>query len=135
MTERHTWVPYVGIIAGALLLLKAALIIGSENRVSEGAMAMLYLGGILLAVVACVGVGLRQRRGRRTLAGVGSVLAVLAFVMVLSDGVAGIFAAMSDAPWVGDEGPVGLLGLLLVLAFSRLQAGARTSGTAVRAAT
>lgn len=60
IAPRHTWVPYVGAAAGAALLLKAVLIIGSGNDVGEGPMAVLYLGGLLLGVVAAVGAGLRR---------------------------------------------------------------------------
>lgn len=124
MTERHAWVPYVAVVAGTLLLLKAVLIIGSGNDISEGAMAVLYLGGLLLGLVAAVGAGLRQRKGRRTLVGVGCAFGLLLFVMVLTDGLAGLFTVFSDAAWVADEGPIGLLGLILIA----LGARARTSG-------
>jgi hypothetical protein len=135
MTERHSWVPYVGVVAGAVLLLKAVLIIGSENRVSEGAMAVLYLGGMVLALAACIGAGMRQRKGRRTLVAVAACFGLLAFVMVLSDAVAGVFAALSDAPWVGDEGPVGLLGVVLIGLSARARGTGRQAPAIVGAAT
>ena len=135
MTERHSWVPYVGVAAGAVLLLKAVLIIASENRVSEGAMAVLYLGGMLLALAACIGAGLRRRKGRRTLVAVAASFGLVAFVMVLSDAVAGILAGLSEPPWVGDEGPVGLLGVVLIALSARARGAGRETSVIVGAAT
>lgn len=130
MTERHTWVPYVAVVAGALLLLKAVLIIGSGNEISEGAMAVLYLGGLLLGLAAAVGAGLRQRKGRRTLVGAGAAFGLLLFVMVLTDGLAGLFSVFSDAEWVADEGPIGLLGVILLALGARAHS-ARSDGPAL----
>lgn len=135
MTERHSWVPYVAVAAGTAYLLKAVLIIATENTISEGAMAILYLGALVLAVAAAIGAGLRQRRGRRTLVAVAGVLGLLAFVMMGSDLVAPAFEAMSDAPWVGDEGPVGLLGAVLIGLGVRGRSGAEDGPARVSPAT
>lgn len=110
----HSWAPYAAVVGGAALLLKAALIIGSGNDVADGLTGALYLGGLLLAVVAAIGAGLRWRRGRRAIVAVGLVLLLLAYVMVLSDAVGPLFELVSDEAWVGDEGPIGLLGLVLL---------------------
>lgn len=110
----RSWPAYAAVVAGAALLLKAVLIIGSENAVAEGPMTALFLGGLLLALAAAIGCGLQQRRGRRALTAVGLSLAVVFYVIGLSDGVGSAFAQLSDAPWVGDEGPVGLLGVVLL---------------------
>lgn len=118
-TTPHSWVPYAAVAAGAALLIKAVAIVGSEDQVSSGAMVGLYLGGLLVGLVAAVGAGLRARRGRRTLVGVGLAFLLVAYTMVLSDGVGELFAITSDAPWVADEGPVGLLGLVLLVCGAR----------------
>jgi hypothetical protein len=109
---RHTWVPYAAITAGAMLLIKAVLIIGSEDSIADAPMVTLYFGGIAVALAAAIGAGLRARRGRRTLVAVGLSVALVLFIIT---GLGGpVFAAMSDAAWVEDEGPIGLLGLILI---------------------
>jgi hypothetical protein len=113
MDTHHSWVSYVAVAAGAALLVKAVVIIGSGGE-EPGITGLLYLGGLLLALAAAVGAGLRARRGRRALTGVGLGVALVAFVMVLSDALAPLFEVVSDAPWVADEGPVGLLGAVLL---------------------
>ena len=113
MDAHHSWVSYVAVAAGAALLVKAVVIIGSGGE-EPGVTGLLYLGGLLLALAAAVGAGLRARRGRRALTGVGLCLALVAFVVVLSDALAPVFEALSDAPWVADEGPVGVLGAVLL---------------------
>lgn len=119
----HSWVPYVAVASGACLLLKAVLIIATEDGVADVAEVGLYLGGILLALAAAIGAGLRSRHGRRAVTAVGLCLLVVFYVMGLSDGVEALFAPISDAPWVRDEGPVGLLGVIL------LALGARGRGS------
>ena len=121
----HDWAPYAAVIAGTALLMKAVLIIGSGNDIADGLTGTLYLGGLLVALAAAIGAGLRSRRGRRTVVGVGCVVLLLAYVMMLSDGVGELFAMTSDAPWVADEGPVGVLGVVLLL----LGARARSTDT------
>jgi hypothetical protein len=111
-TTRHAWVPYAAIAAGAMLLIKAALIIGSEDRIADAPMVALYFTGIAVGVAAAIGAGLRCRRGRRVVVAVGLSIALILFIM---SGLSGsLFGAMSDAPWVEDEGPIGLLGLILI---------------------
>ncbi len=70
-TTRHRWVAYAALTAGAILLAKASLIILSGNTVSESAMAVLYLLGLLVGIVAAVGVGLRQPTLLRRIARAG----------------------------------------------------------------
>lgn len=118
--SRHRWVPYVAVISGAILLLKAALIIGSEDGLDETLTALLYLAGVLLGIVAAVGAGLRARPGRRTLVAVGLSVA---FVMFIISGITEpLFGALSDSAWVEDEGPIGLLGLIVLLLGARARA-------------
>lgn len=118
--SQHRWVPYVAVISGAILLLKAVLIIGSEDGLNETFTALLYLSGVLLGVVAAVGAGLRARRGRRTLVAVGLSAAFLMFI--ISGITEPLFGALSDAAWVEDEGPIGLLGLVVLLLGARARA-------------
>ena len=49
----------------------------------------------------------------------GLCVLLVAYVIALSEVVAIPFEAMSDAPWVGDEGPVGVLGAVLLLLGAR----------------
>lgn len=118
-TAAHTWVPYVAIISGALLLVKSTLIIGSEDSLPGGPEVAMYLTGLLLGIGAAVGVGLRQRRGRRAPVAIALCIALVAYIVAFSDVVGMAFEAMSDAPWVADEGPVGVLGAVLLLLGAR----------------
>ncbi|HVM27553.1 MAG TPA: hypothetical protein VM433_07765 [Mycobacteriales bacterium] len=111
----HAWVPYVGAAAGAALLLKAALIIGSGNGVGEGPMGVLYLLGLLLGLVAAVGAGLRRRgAARRAGVAVGGVVLLVLWVIGLGEAVEPVVALVSDAQHVQDEFPVGLAGVALL---------------------
>jgi hypothetical protein len=113
--RRHTWVPYVGAAAGAALLLKAVLIIGSGNGVSDGPMAVLYLLGVLLGVVAAVGAGLRRDGvGTRIATAAGGALLFLAWITGLGDGLKPLAALVSDAEHVQVETPIGLAGVVLL---------------------
>jgi hypothetical protein len=112
---RHTWVPYVGAVAGAALLLKAVLIVGSGNAVGDGPMAVLYLLGVLLGVVAAVGAGLRRDRiGTRIATAAGGALLLLAWITGLGDGLKPLVALASDAEHVQVETPIGLAGAVLL---------------------
>jgi len=129
MNNRHSWAAYAAVAGGAALLLKAVLIIASEDTVADGPMVVLYLGGILLGLAAAIGTGLRQRRGRRAGTALGLCLLIVAFVMVLSDGIESAFKVISDAPWVVDEGPIGLLGVILLALGARSRVGEREPAT------
>jgi drug/metabolite transporter (DMT)-like permease len=113
-TNRYRWVPYAAIVGGALLLVESALVIGSEDTLADGPMVALFDVGHLLALAAAIGFGLQQRRGRRTVVAVGLSVALVAYVIALSEIVGKVFEAMSDAPWVQDEGPIGVLGVVLL---------------------
>jgi hypothetical protein len=113
-THRYPWVPYAAIVGGALLLVESALVIGSEDSLADGPMVALFDLGHLLALAAAIGVGLQQRRGRRALVAVGLSVALVAYVIAFSEVVGMAFEAMSDAPWVQDEGPIGVLGVVLL---------------------
>jgi hypothetical protein len=113
-SPRHAWVPYAAIVGGALLLIESALVIGSEDTLADGPMVALFDIGHLLALAAAIGVGLQQRRGRRALVGVALCLGIVIYVIALSDVVGSVMSVASDAPWVNDEGPVGVLGAVLL---------------------
>lgn len=117
-TARHTWVPYVGALAGAVLVLKVALIIASGNDALEGAMGGLsHLGGVGLGVVAAVGAGLRQPTvGRRVAVGFGLVVLLVMWVMGIGDLLKPAIATISDAQHVKDEVPIGIAGAALLVA-------------------
>ena len=113
-TNRYRWVPYAAIVGGALLLVESALVIGSEDSLADGPMIALFDIGHLLALAAAIGVGLQQRRGRRAVVAVGLSVTLVAYVIAFSEVVGKVFEAMSDAPWVQDEGPIGVLGVAVV---------------------
>lgn len=123
MTERHAWVPYVTVAAGALLLLHAVLIFATADTASDSITVSLYLGGLLLALVAAVGTGLRQRKGRRLLVGVACAFGLVAWAMAVGDFLTPVFEAVKDEAWAGDAGPIGVLGVVLLA----LGARARTA--------
>lgn len=117
--SRHAWVPYVAVASGAALLLKAVLMIATEDGLADPVEGGLYLGGILLGIVASIGAGLQRRKGLRTLTAVGLSLLLLAFITSLGEVFEPVFAAISDARWVREEGPIGLLGVVLLLLGAR----------------
>ncbi|HVE97593.1 MAG TPA: hypothetical protein VNA12_00245 [Mycobacteriales bacterium] len=137
---RHSWAPYVAALAGTILVLKVALVIGSSNEALDGPMGPVsHLGGVGLGVVAVVGFGLRQAggRGRRIALSVAFALLFVAWIMGLGDMFEPAIRVFSDAVHVLDEVPIGIAGAaLLVLAYvgwSRDQD--RVEPSAVRART
>ena len=107
------WVPYVAVAAGATLLLKVGILF--SNPQDDGPIPpVLYLVGLLLALAAAIGFGLRQRRGRRALVAVGASLLLVMWVIGLGDLLTPVFEVFSDDPTYGDEGPIGVLGLVLL---------------------
>lgn len=111
---RHSWVPYITLAAGAVLLLAALVNIASEARVAAPVDAVLHLGGIALALAAAIGTGLRRRRGRRTLTAIGLTLLLLAWIVSVGDLLTPVFELISEQEYVNDEGPFALLGLVLL---------------------
>jgi hypothetical protein len=112
---RHRWVPYVGAAAGAALLLKAALIVGSGNAAADGPMAVLYLLGVLLGVVAAVGAGLRRDGlGARIATAVVGVLGLLLWITAVGDALKPLAALVSDAEHVQVETPIAVAGAVLL---------------------
>lgn len=113
---KHSWVPYAAIASGASLLVMTVLVFATEDKVSEAAAVPFYFAGVLLAVAAAIGAGLRARPGRRALVGIGLTVLVIAWVMVIGDVLTeSAFEAMFDGQeYAGDQGPLGLLGAALV---------------------
>lgn len=120
----HRWVPYVAVAAGAAYVLKVALIWGSDDTANDAVVGVLYLGGLLLGIAAGIGAGLRQPRGRRAVVAVALPVLLVAWVMGLGDLLKPVFGAFSDAEHVQVEGPLLVLGLVLLA----LGARARLSG-------
>lgn len=113
-TARHPWVPYLAAGAGAALSLKAVLVVATDDG-GPGAMAVLYLGGLLLGLGAAVGAGLRQPGRLRGLAvGAGSSLLLVLWIMGLGDSLKPLVGAVSESEAVQAEAAVLLAGLVLL---------------------
>lgn len=122
--RRHPWVPWVAAVAGAAFLLKAVLIIASGDRIGDAPMAVLYLGGLFLGVVAAVGFGLRRERTAAKVAvAAGGVALLVMWIMGLGDLLTPLVALVSEAEHVQVEVPIGVAGAVLLaagwLGFSR----------------
>lgn len=132
-TARHSWVPYVAAAAGTALLFKGSLAAWRGEDTPDTAMAALYLGGILLGVVAAVGLGLRQRGLLRGLAvGGGPALLLVFWIMGLGEALEPVVALLTDVRHTQEEVPIAVAGLgLLVLAWLTWthDAGARSERT------
>jgi len=111
---KHAWVPYVAIAAGTAYVLKVALIWGSGDTANSTVTGILYISGLLLGIAAAVGTGLRQRRGRRALVAVGLAVLLVVWVMGLGDALKPVFGLFSDKEYVEVEGPLALLGFVLL---------------------
>ena len=110
---KHSWVPYAAIAAGAVLVTKAVIVISSDDEVLTATTGWMYLIGLLLAVAAAVGYAVSRER-HRTLVGIGLVLAIVAWVIGVGDLLTPAFELFSDSEYLGDEGPIALLGLVLL---------------------
>ena len=108
-----SWVPYVAIAAGAVLLVQSVIVISSNDEVLTDATAWMYLAGALLAVAAAVGYAVGRER-HRTLAGVGLVLAIVAWLIGVGDLLTPVYELVSDSDNFGDEAPIAILGLVLL---------------------
>ena len=111
---RHSWVPYAAIASGAGLLLMSVLVFATEDDIDTPAV-VLYLGSLLLALAAAVGQGIRVGGGKGALVAVGLCLAVVAWVMGVGDLLTPVFEQIKDEEYVGDQGPIAVLGLALVV--------------------
>jgi hypothetical protein len=110
---RQGWVPYAAIASGAGFLLMSVLVFATEDAIDTPAV-VLYLGSILLALAAAIGQGARVGGGKGALVAIGLCLAVVAWVMGVGDLLSPLFEQISDKEYVGDQGPIALLGLVLV---------------------
>jgi len=116
-TARHRWVPAVGALAGLALTVKAGLIIGTGDAIAEQPMAILYLTGLGVGAAAAIGLGLRRNKlALRIATAVLAPLLLIAWIMGLGEVVEPLFQLFSDAQYVRDEGPIGLLGVVLLAA-------------------
>ena len=127
---KHNWVPYAAIASGASLLVMTVMVFATKDEVSEAAAVPFYFAGILLGVAAAIGVGLRSRPGRRALVGVPLAVLVVAWCMGLGDFTAPLFeAAFGDEEYIGDQGPIGLLGVVLIVLGARAKITEREPST------
>lgn len=115
-TARHTWVPYVAAAAGTALLVKGVLGAWRGESTPDTAMALLYLGGLLLGVVAAVGVGLRQRGALRGLAAGGGIAVLLvSWIIGLGEVLEPVVGVVTDVRHTQEEVPIAVAGLGLLL--------------------
>jgi hypothetical protein len=113
-TDRHGWVPYAAMASGAGFLLMSVLVFASKDDIDTPAV-VLYLGSILVALAAAIGQGIRVGGGKGALVAVGLCLSVVAWVMGVGDLLAPVFEKINDQEYVGDQGPIAVLGLVLVI--------------------
>jgi hypothetical protein len=137
---RHTWVPYVAALGGAILVLKVVLILASHNDALEGPMGGIsHVSGVGLGLVAAIGLGLRQAGvGRRVAVGFGAaVLWVLSIMGLFDPLLTPLVELFSKADYVVDEVPIAVAGLALLVAayvgWSHDQELAPAGATATRA--
>lgn len=118
---RWGWIPAAA--SGAVLLLKAGLIIFSGNAIPASVQGVLYFGGLLLGVVAAAGIAARFS-GVLPKIGVflGIVVLFLICITMLFDGVELLVAPFTDAQHVIDEVPIAVAGLVWLLVGLRLRA-------------
>lgn len=116
--QRPSWVPYAAIAAGAGFLLMSALVFATEDEIGSSA-AVIYLASIVLALAAAVGHGIRTGGGRGAMVAVGLCVAVIAWCMGVGDLLTPLFEQISKKEYVSDQGPIALLGLVLVAVGAR----------------
>ena len=124
MAARHSWFPYAAAAAGAILLLKASLVMASEDGANASVAGVMYLVGLLLGLAAAVGAGLRRTSRAATFAvAIGGILLLVMWITSLSDVLGGLVALVSDSAVLQDEIPVAVAGVVLIgigaLAFHR----------------
>ena len=113
-TARHTWVPYVAAAAGAVLVLKAVLVMATDDG-APSAMGVLYLLGLLLGLVAAVGAGLRQHGWARSVGvGLGAAVLLTVWIMGLGDTLKPVVGLVTDYQHAKNEIPILLAGLVLL---------------------
>jgi hypothetical protein len=121
MTRRHTWVPYAAATAGALLLLKGVLIVASNDGIGDTPVVVMYFGGLLVGLVAVVGLGLRQASVPARIAiGFGASVLFVMWIMGFGSILNPIVEAFSDAKVARDEVPVAVAGAVLLAVAGRV---------------
>ena len=114
-TPRHTWVPWVAALAGTAFTLKVLLIAAAGDGISDTPFAVLYVTGLALGLVACVGVGLRQRGALRSVGlGLGSAVLLVMWIMGLGDVLKPVIGLVTDSTTAKDEVPILIAGLALL---------------------
>lgn len=107
------WVPYAAVAAGAAHLISSAMVFATDGDEPAVSVALFFVGNAL-ALAAAIGFGLSRRRGRRALTAIGLSVLVVAWVMGIGDLLTPVFEAFSDKDYVSDEGPLVLMGLVLL---------------------
>ena len=114
-SPRHTWVPWVAALAGAAFTLKVLLIFASGDGLPDTPVAVLYLSGLALGLIASVGAGLRQPSVLRGVAvGLGCAFLLVAWIMGLGEVLEPVAGLVSDADYVREEAPILVAGLVLL---------------------
>lgn len=124
---------WAALISGAALVVKVVHIFATDgsDSILQG---VLYLGGILMSIVAAAGVGAAygSTRPKRIGLGVLTFFGFVFFLMMLSDGVGAAIDAIVDAPaYVADEFPIALAGAAwLVIGYKLLNEAERPTRVA-----
>lgn len=124
---------WAALITGAALVVKVAHIFATDGSDST-LHGVLYLGGILMGILAAAGVGAAYGSTRPKKSGLG-VLTFFGFVFfltMLSDGVGAALDAIVDAPaYVADEFPIAVAGTAwLVIGYKLLNKAERPTRVA-----
>ena len=124
---------WAALIAGAALVVKVAHIFATDgsDSILQG---VLYIGGILMGILAAAGVGAAYGSTRPKKIGLGvlTFFGFVFFLMMLSDGVGAAIDAIVDAPaYVADEFPIALAGAAwLVIGYKLLNKAERPTRVA-----
>lgn len=112
---KHNWVPYAAIAAGTIFFAETVDIFVEGGDKHLGLMVPFWMLAIALSLAAAIGTGLRSRPGRRILVGAGLSVLVVAWIMGLGDLTGPVFESVfGHHEYVNDEGPIGLLGVVLL---------------------
>jgi hypothetical protein len=105
---------------GAMLLAKVLLIVVTSNGLPTGLETGLYLGGVVLPLVAAGAWGAAVRpdahAGMKWALGLAAAVLHVGYIMVLSDAVGTLVSSFTATAYLVDEVPVAIAGLVWVLA-------------------
>ena len=107
------WFPYTCVAAGACQLISSSIVFATDGD-EPGVSVALYFLGVALAIAVAIGFGMSRRPGRRALVAVAGSLLVVAWIMALGDQLTPVFEVFSKKEYVGNEGPLVLMGLVLI---------------------